>query len=521
MFFPKTCTKALQSLTLDCNHLGLQGVLMRCISHLQPENSTVELHSCASDLKSAVLPYEGIPRTSKYSWQNFYTSWKTFGFQNLHHAMVQMFDQYGPIYREKIGKQEVVNIMLPEDIATVYAADGLYPRRPLLEPWSLHREYRNQACGIFLKNGEQWRKDRLILNKDIISPEAIKRCIPLQNSLAADITNHLQQQIQRKLQRSLTIDVASLLHRYTLESICNILYGERLGLLDDNPSEELLKFLSSMEVMLKTTVPLLYLPVNIAKALNARIWKDHVAAWDYIHDHAESYIEKIYHSSLSGQQADTSYKGILAELLFKADLPKDHIKANIIELMAGGSETSALPILFTLFELARNPKIQAEIRDEITVACRKAHGDTALILSSVPLLRGAIKESLRLYPIGIVQQRFTNKDIVLQNYHIPASTLVQIGLYPMGRSAKVFPNPKIYDPKRWLKRDNSFKSMAFGFGPRQCIGRRIAELEMLLFFIHILQNFKIDAPSKEDIKTVYKFVLVPEKNPLLTFKPIY
>lgn len=36
----------------------------------------------------------------------------------------------------------------------------------------------------------------------------------------------------------------------------------------------------------------------------------------------------------------------------------------------------------------------------------------------------------------------------------------------------------------------------------------------------VLRNFKIDTVSKADIKTVFGFILMPEKPPLLTFRPI-
>ncbi|XP_026550302.1 cytochrome P450 11B, mitochondrial-like [Notechis scutatus] len=103
----------------------------------------------------------------------------------------------------------------------------------------------------------------------------------------------------------------------------------------------------------------------------------------------------------------------------------------------------------------------------------------------------------------------------------PPQTLCQVGLYSMGRSPAVFTEPEQYRPSRWLgKEDQSFKALAFGFGSRQCIGRRLAEAEMALFLMHILKNFKIDTVSKEDIRTIYSFILKPEKPPRLTFRPI-
>ncbi|CAN2391299.1 Catalyzes the side-chain cleavage reaction of cholesterol to pregnenolone [Pristimantis euphronides] len=271
--------------------------------------------------------------------------------------------------------------------------------------------------------------------------------------------------------------------------------------------------------MIKTTLPLLYFPHQLLRLSDSHVWKEHMRSWDIIFEQADRCIQNIYQECCLGQER--GYSGIMAELLMQGELPLDSIKANITELMAGGVDTTAMPLLFTLFELARNPSVQRELRDEIHKAEDQNPKDLNQLLNLMPLIKGTIKETLRLYPVGITVQRHLTKDITLHNYHIPSGTLVQVGLYPMGRSSSVFRDPLRYDPSRWMHRDDTnFKALAFGFGSRQCIGRRIAETEMMLFLMHMLKNFQIDTVCKEDIKTVFGFILMPEKPPLLTFRPI-
>lgn len=111
-------------------------------------------------------------------------------------------------------------------------------------------------------------------------------------------------------------------------------------------------------------------------------------------------------------------------------------------------------------------------------------------------------------------ERILSSDLVLQNYHVPAGvsdlhtsthcpalhylkeaadlalgiypqTLVLLYLYSMGRNPAVFPRPERYMPQRWLERKRSFQHLAFGFGVRQCLGRRLAEVEMMLLLHHV------------------------------------
>jgi cytochrome P450 len=55
----------------------------------------------------------------------------------------------------------------------------------------------------------------------------------------------------------------------------------------------------------------------------------------------------------------------------------------------------------------------------------------------------------------------------------------------MSNMEKYYPEADKFIPERWLKDDpqhskraHPFTTMPFGFGPRMCIGRRFAELEI-------------------------------------------
>ena len=118
----------------------------------------------------------------------------------------------------------------------------------------------------------------------------------------------------------------------------------------------------------------------------------------------------------------------------------------------------------------------------------------------------------------------------------------------MGRDPKVFFRPEQYQPARWLRSETHyFKSLGFGFGPRQCLGRRIAETEMQIFLIHVrnplsvittfttsrgtrlhlvfllqmLENFRVEKQRHVEVQSTFELILLPEKPIILTLKPLH
>jgi cytochrome P450 family 12 len=67
-----------------------------------------------------------------------------------------------------------------------------------------------------------------------------------------------------------------------------------------------------------------------------------------------------------------------------------------------------------------------------------------------------------------------------------------------------FPKSSEYLPERWLKniepsecpvgkgKAHPFKYVPFGFGPRACIGKRFAELEIETLVMRLVREFKIE-----------------------------
>lgn len=80
-----------------------------------------------------------------------------------------------------------------------------------------------------------------------------------------------------------------------------------------------------------------------------------------------------------------------------------------------------------LYCLAKNPEKQEKLRQEImSILPEKTSELTAEKLKSLPYLKAALKESLRMFPVTVGTMRATTKDMVFQGYQVPKNVKQQL-----------------------------------------------------------------------------------------------
>lgn len=102
-----------------------------------------------------------------------------------------------------------------------------------------------------------------------------------------------------------------------------------------------------------------------------------------------------------------------------------------------------------------------------------------------PLVRGSLREAMRLYPIAPFVGRFLDLNAVIGGYSIPKGTLTLASAYTSGRDPTNFSDPNKFIPERWLRNKscehkvfNSHASIPFAMGSRSCIGKKIASYQI-------------------------------------------
>uniref|UniRef100_A0A0D9VF88 Cytochrome P450 n=1 Tax=Leersia perrieri TaxID=77586 RepID=A0A0D9VF88_9ORYZ len=173
---------------------------------------------------------------------------------------------------------------------------------------------------------------------------------------------------------------------------------------------------------------------------------------------------------------------------FETPLTMEQIKAVILDIFVGGSETSSTALQWAMSELMRNPKVmqkaQAEIRDKLGEKPTVTEDD----LSNPKYLKFVIKESLRLHPVIPLIPRKCRESCKIMGYDIPRGTSVYLN-----------DDAEEFKPERFEKSVIDFKGMdlefmPFGTGRRICPGVASAEAIMVLLLGTLLYHFDWKLP---------------------------
>eukprot|EP00945_MAST-04E_sp_MAST-4E-sp1_P002281 g2281.t1 len=194
----------------------------------------------------------------------------------------------------------------------------------------------------------------------------------------------------------------------------------------------------------------------------------------------------------------------------------------VLNFIIAGRDTTAAALSWTMFELLQRPDELDKTVRSIVEATGK---DTPLeemdskdafeqINGKLTYLKAVLSEGLRLHPSVAKDVKFCVEDDVF-----PDGTVVEKGMcvfyspYIMGRNPNIWKDPLKFDASRWVaKKEGSgkaaslfkptavsdYKHAIFNAGPRLCLGRPLAYLEMQLILGILLPRYEFTPVTQHD-----------------------
>ncbi|XP_067673940.1 probable cytochrome P450 49a1 [Haliotis asinina] len=446
----------------------------------------------------------------------------------FHLLLDSMHEKYGKSFCMQVLGQCFVTED-PDAIATIYRNEGKYPRRAPLNLFEFYAENNDKERGMAVVNGPEWHRLRSATQAFMLKKTSASVFIEEQVAVTNDL-------ITRMSTMSYTPEeFRDELFKYATESIGVVAFNKRLGFLDPkgsavSPENQvyLHAIKSFFELMLQDLGPPLY------KLYPTKLYKEFSKVANEAYGYGRVQIRELL-ESVDRQMKDGTFDPekpiLILQLLASPKTTDKSVDAILLDLLTAGTDSTAKNMETLLLSLALNQDKQQRLYEEIVeVIGPKGHELTAEHMSSMPYFRACMKESFRLhFPIAFGGLRILPEDVVVDGYLVPKGTCAFMNNRRLLLNSEYFEYPSQFLPERWLRDDSTLKRkkeypafafLPFGFGLRNCLGRRFAEQELWLGVTKIIQHFTVEEHEAENnfemiyttfgqVKTPPKFIFTP------------
>lgn len=195
-------------------------------------------------------------------------------------------------------------------------------------------------------------------------------------------------------------------------------------------------------------------------------------------------------------------------------MSEDVIVNNVLLLLFAGHDTSSCTITFLIRALAQHPHVYDNVlREQEEIAASKGEGEY-LQWEDIQKMKyswNVVSETMRLWPPVIGSFREALVDIKYGGYDIPKGWKFYWSAPFTHIDSSMFANSQEFDPSRFEGAGPvPYSFVAFGGGPRMCLGKEFARLEILTFLHNIVRRFKWELLIPDE-KLVYDPIPTPQK----------
>ncbi|XP_042023230.1 premnaspirodiene oxygenase-like isoform X1 [Salvia splendens] len=408
--------------------------------------------------------------------------------------------KYGPIMHLKLGQVDTIVVSSPEIVKEMLKdKDPVYADRP--ESIALNIFWYNYVDITFSPYGHYWRQMRKICILELLSAKNVRSFGFIRKDEVCRLVESL------RLSGEEPVNLTDMVYLTLSSIICRAAFGKVL-----KDKEALMRLVS---VALEMATGFLLADIFPSSVIaNAVSWSTKRRLM-VMRRKMDAIFDEIIreHESNGGGNGEFGNEDLVDVLLRvkesgDVDFPfgYDNIKAVILDMFTGGSETSSSSLDWVMTELMRNPramnKVQAEIRQVM-----KGRSHTSIEeddIQKMKYLKLVIMESHRLHPQGSIIPRLSRESCQINGYTIPAKTKVLVNAWAIQRDPKYWTDPESFKPERFLNQPtldftgNDTRYMPFGSGKRVCPGIAFGSASVALPLAQLLHDFNWKLPHGVD-----------------------
>ncbi|KAI9083896.1 hypothetical protein K1719_034154 [Acacia pycnantha] len=355
--------------------------------------------------------------------------------------------------------------------------------------------------GIFNTDGDTWKFQRQVAShifntrslrkfvEQVVDTELHDRIIPILATAAA------QNQI---------LDFQDILQRFAFDNICKIAFGFDPEYLSPSlgQSKFALAFDAATEISSGRASYIHPLIWRIQKLLDIGSEKRLRLAISEVRDFAKNLVRDKKRQLAEGASLESA--DLLSRFLSSGHSDEDFVTDIVISFILAGKDTTSAALTWFFWLIWKHPEVGKKIVKE---ASEKSEAPVYDEVRDMVYTHAALSESMRLYP----PVPLDGKEVVADDV-LPDGTAVKKGkrltyhVYAMGRMEKLWGSDWAeYKPERWLEREGGsgdsekwryvtrdpFSYPVFQAGPRICLGKEMAYLQMKRVVAAILTRFTV------------------------------
>ncbi|KAK7286830.1 hypothetical protein RJT34_22109 [Clitoria ternatea] len=434
----------------------------------------------------------------------------------LARTFATLADKYGPIFQIRLGAYPALVISNQEAIKECFTTnDKVLASRPK----SSHGVYfgYNYAGFGFAPYGAYWIKIRKLTMLELLSARRLEFLRHVYESEIDTLIKDLQMYLGDN--RSVKVTISEWLERLTFNMITKMIAGKRyFSYLQDADDVKahggIVKLIKEFMHVAGEFVPSDLIPLLGWFGIHGQVLKSMKRIAKDLDTLVGSWVEE--HKKSGGPLNKSWEKHDFIDVMLSVIEDHDHvsghtrdtiIKANVMNLILAGSDTSSTTMTWILAMLTKNPSALKRAQDEIDQHVgRDRRTVEASDIKNLVYLQAIVKETLRLYPPGpLLVPHEAREDCYIQGYYVPKGTRVFANVWKLHRDPTLWSEPHKFSPQRFINENGEiheahhFEYLPFGSGRRACPGSTFATQVSLMTIARFLQAFDFHEPMDEPV----------------------
>ncbi|RSL68920.1 hypothetical protein CEP54_002506 [Fusarium duplospermum] len=224
----------------------------------------------------------------------------------------------------------------------------------------------------------------------------------------------------------------------------------------------------------------------------------------------QQWCQNSWKMALSGDSEPEISSPNLIQSLCKSGLHAETALSEAKENLGPGTDTTSATLAHILWALAQNPDYQKALNEDLAAISFSTDMTT---LESVPRLQACVKEGIRWAgaAAAMLPRIVPPGGIELHGKFIPEGTVLTSSPIWYQHDKTAFPNPKVFDPHRWLTDDCKGMSedklrdrfyIPFSRGANICMGAHFAYLELYISVSQVIRNFHLEICNPDQRSTL-------------------